>query len=1019
MAVKSLRIDFLSNGADQVRTEISSVGADVDKFGKKTANAKVGLDDKTIAPKIAELQRKLDLIAKKKAVATADVNDSAGKAKLITMSASLDKLSRVVANPNISLRGADKALADIYRVDAAMDRLSKKSAKIKIDDTGTSKVSLLSRLSSLTPSIGSAGVAAGSDATQVGGGAAADTADSGPIGGYAIGGAVALGTSLLPALTPMVIGVGTALGGVLAAALVNKGFAAKLSSQLPIFEKILETATQPVVKAVDAMLPQIDKFATSMGPELAQAFSASMPFLRMFVSVLEQAGKILLPAFTTSMKQMTPFIPQLVQGFVTLTKGVAQLILLMGPEMSNSVIMFDGVMKGAQIALNVLGDVIDIVTGFMHLDAQAIQALGRVVVDVFQGKFGAAWALIKKFGSDIANTFDTLRHTVAVSLGNMGFDAWGHQVADLFDTARHNVAQWSSDFTATMIHTWGNVENVTTGSIKDIENWMTTGWNSVYSNTARTWGTIFNFFKGIWGNIENVTTGSVKDIENWISTGWNSVYSNTSRTWSLISNGLSSSWNTIKSVASSSVGWIRTELSNAWNDMASDAKRIWSGIASGIATAFNAVKSAFTTPINGILGIIDDADKLLNHIPGISLPTTLHLAQGGLVTVGTTSTADDVPALISKGETVVSAAHSRLLTPVFRSVGVPGYAAGGVPLPGSPAAAAAAINQGNAKEKALLSTENGAGVFSGLLKALGSLTADVLGSTFGKLLNALPGNGLGLTVAKAVGTDLINALKNVLTGAQAQQGSGPAGLGVSGGEMANGRQLYSYLLQNVFQGHKIAAAGAIASIWGESTWNPFAQGTGGRGLIGWTPPGSIPNADFSGGMATQLPAIVRFIGTSGDWGVIREMEGASSILEAANLWGKGVERYGINDVHAEGLDLAAQIMGQSPTQIAAQTAAANTSAGSFNGYAYANGGWINETVLGKGMRSGSNYLFGENGPEWVVPQNRMVSGSSDGGGGDVYITVQGDTDPDGAALRIQQKLRDLKRHRGGQPLGLD
>jgi hypothetical protein len=149
------------------------------------------------------------------------------------------------------------------------------------------------------------------------------------------------------------------------------------------------------------------------------------------------------------------------------------------------------------------------------------------------------------------------------------------------------------------------------------------------------------------------------------------------------------------------------------------------------------------------------------------------------------------------------------------------------------------------------------------------------------------------------------------------------------------------------------------------------------------------------------------------------MESATSILAAANLWGKGVERYGINDVHAEGLDLAAQIMGQSPTQIAAQTAAANTSAGSFNGYAYANGGLISEPVLGRGLRSGSNYLIGENGPEWVVPQNRMVSGSSDGGG-DVYnITVAGDTDPDGAALRIQQKLRDLKRHRGGQPLGLD
>lgn len=141
----------------------------------------------------------------------------------------------------------------------------------------------------------------------------------------------------------------------------------------------------------------------------------------------------------------------------------------------------------------------------------------------------------------------------------------------------------------------------------------------------------------------------------------------------------------------------------------------------------------------------------------------------------------------------------------------------------------------------------------------------------------------------------------------AAQGGGPAG-GATGSEMANGRELFGYLLNNVFGGHKIAAAGAIASIWGESSWNPFASGTGGRGLIGWTPAGSISNADFSGGMRTQEPAIVRFIQTSGDEGVIRSMMGATSVLQAANLWGHGVERFGINDVHSTGLSLATSIM---------------------------------------------------------------------------------------------------------------
>ena len=49
--------------------------------------------------------------------------------------------------------------------------------------------------------------------------------------------------------------------------------------------------------------------------------------------------------------------------------------------------------------------------------------------------------------------------------------------------------------------------------------------------------------------------------------------------------------------------------------------------------------------------------------------------------------------------------------------------------------------------------------------------------------------------------------------------------------------------------------------------------------------------------------------------------------------------------------------------------------------------------------------------ETVVP-----NGSSTG---NIYITVQGDTDPDGAALRIHQKLRAYKKRKGNIALGLD
>jgi cell wall-associated NlpC family hydrolase len=99
-----------------------------------------------------------------------------------------------------------------------------------------------------------------------------------------------------------------------------------------------------------------------------------------------------------------------------------------------------------------------------------------------------------------------------------------------------------------------------------------------------------------------------------------------------------------------------------------------------------------------------------------------------------------------------------------------------------------------------------------------------------------------------------------------------------------------------------------AFLTGNSGWNPFAQGTGGRGLIGWTPPGKISNAVFSGGMKTQLPAILQFVTSNGDLGVVSQMFRSTSVFDAANLWGRGVERFGINDVHPQGVALASSFM---------------------------------------------------------------------------------------------------------------
>ena len=78
-----------------------------------------------------------------------------------------------------------------------------------------------------------------------------------------------------------------------------------------------------------------------------------------------------------------------------------------------------------------------------------------------------------------------------------------------------------------------------------------------------------------------------------------------------------------------------------------------------------------------------------------------------------------------------------------------------------------------------------------------------------------------------------------------------------------------------------------------------------------------------------------------------------------------------------------------------------------------NYGWYDQGgVLPKGLTLALNTTGHE---EQIINRSPMGGGM---GGGNVYITVQGDTDPDGAALRIVQKLRRYKTRHGGQALGI-
>lgn len=230
----------------------------------------------------------------------------------------------------------------------------------------------------------------------------------------------------------------------------------------------------------------------------------------------------------------------------------------------------------------------------------------------------------------------------------------------------------------------------------------------------------------------------------------------------------------------------------------------------------------------------------------------------------------------------------------------------------------------NANNMSNIYRNNGALSSNGPLSLIGSiLTAAAQAALTG--IGNLATAGLSKVPGKGPMHDLpIAVVKKIISGAEGKLNNNPANFtqsgggggipggnpagGMTGSDYANAVEGYKYLKQNLFGGNKIAAAGAVASIDGESTWNPFSVGTGGRGLIGWSPPSRISDATFKGGMRTQLPAIMEFVRANNDGGAISDMEHARSVFDAANIWGRKVERFGINDVHPYGINLGTGIM---------------------------------------------------------------------------------------------------------------
>jgi len=143
------------------------------------------------------------------------------------------------------------------------------------------------------------------------------------------------------------------------------------------------------------------------------------------------------------------------------------------------------------------------------------------------------------------------------------------------------------------------------------------------------------------------------------------------------------------------------------------------------------------------------------------------------------------------------------------------------------------------------------------------------------------------------------------SGSAATQSSGSSSATLTSdvkSDIANGNNLLAigeFLVANGYS--KAAAAGVASCVDGESTGNPESVGSGGGGLIGWTPLGSAaPNTNIITGdvaqdMMTQLSDILFYNANEIGQSQVNELNSISDPVSAADFYSQNFERPAVTD----------------------------------------------------------------------------------------------------------------------------
>lgn len=382
-----------------------------------------------------------------------------------------------------------------------------------------------------------------------------------------------------------------------------------------VISTMMNTIMPPFEALIMTVLPLISAGFAALAPIFPVIAEAIAPVIAAFQQLVEQVGPVLIPAIQQIVEAVTPVIEvfgQVVEFILSIVVPILGALLI--GVIGNLVGVFQGLS--------------DFIMGFVAIVTAIFTGFGDFFQLLFEGKITEALVRLQIMFGQIWDGITQMVSGAVTAIWN-AIQLWivGKMVVGI-KTALMGAKGFFTSI-------WGSITSFLNGAVRNIQNFLTSGFQAIGTMIRTVWNTIMNVIKTVWGTITGSVSTSMNALANRITAGLNSIKSFFQTAWNNMLNIIKTAWNNIKSAVQTGINNVESfvrglpgKITSALGDLGTlllgAGQAVIDGFLEGLTNAFEGVKNF----VGGIASWIADNKGPLPYDRRLLVPAGNAIMEG-------------------------------------------------------------------------------------------------------------------------------------------------------------------------------------------------------------------------------------------------------------------------------------------------------------------------------------------------------------------------------------------------------